>query len=136
MGCSNAVEFHLPSSPLRDRIIRKIFTGGHDNTTRNDDALTITLQMIASIFRDQSAPFTTGARAPELPRRPVEVPSCCAAPRRPAALHCCSVFHHHLHPALNSQGGFYRGCFYRPFRKMVNTPARTCGPGNEAVSED
>jgi cellulose synthase (UDP-forming) len=48
--------FHLPPSPTRDRMICKIFTGGHDNTTRNDDALTISLQMIGTIFRDQPAP--------------------------------------------------------------------------------
>jgi cellulose synthase (UDP-forming) len=48
--------FHLPLAPTRDRMIRKIFTGGHDNTTRNDDALAISLQMIGAIFRDQPAP--------------------------------------------------------------------------------
>jgi cellulose synthase (UDP-forming) len=48
--------FHLPPSPARDRMIRKIFTGGHDNTTRNDDALALSLQMIGTIFRDQPAP--------------------------------------------------------------------------------
>jgi cellulose synthase (UDP-forming) len=53
--------FHLPPSPARDRMICKIFTSGHDNTTQNDDALTITLEMIASIFRDQPAPLPAAA---------------------------------------------------------------------------
>ncbi|MEE8456080.1 MAG: glycosyltransferase [Limibaculum sp.] len=60
--------FHLPPSPTRSRLIRKIFTGGHDNTTHNDDALTISMQMIGSIFRDQPAPAPVAPEAaPEAP---------------------------------------------------------------------
>jgi cellulose synthase (UDP-forming) len=60
--------FHLPASPERDRLIRKIFTGGHDNTTRNDDALGITVGMIESIFRSPpAAPPTVAAAAPAPP---------------------------------------------------------------------
>ena len=62
--------FDLPPSRLRDRMIRKIFTGGHDNATRNDDALEITLQMIASIFRDQNRTEAPTATTPAGPPRP------------------------------------------------------------------
>ncbi len=60
--------FHLPPSPTRARLIRKIFTGGHDNTTHNDDVLTISMQMIGSIFRDQPVPAPAAPEpAPEAP---------------------------------------------------------------------
>jgi len=60
--------FHLPPSPTRDRMICKIFAGGHDNTTRNDDALTLSLQMVGTIFRNQPAPAPARpAVAPEVP---------------------------------------------------------------------
>ena len=60
--------FHLPPSPTRSRLIRKIFTGGHDNTTHNDDALTISMQMIGSIFRDQPVPAPVAPEAaPDAP---------------------------------------------------------------------
>ena len=60
--------FHLPPSPTRARLIRKIFTGGHDNTTHNDDVLTISMQMIGSIFRDQPVPAPVAPEAaPEAP---------------------------------------------------------------------
>ena len=62
--------FDLPHSRIRDRMIRKIFTGGHDNATRNDEALEITLQMIASIFRDQGRNASQAAAAPAEPPRP------------------------------------------------------------------
>ncbi len=66
-GCTMAVEFRLPPSEARDRLIRRIFTSGADNETHNDDALTVTLGMIASIFRDPpaaAAPATDGSWAP------------------------------------------------------------------------
>jgi cellulose synthase (UDP-forming) len=50
------LEFYLLPSPARDRLICKIFTSGNDSATQIDDALTVTLQMVASIFRDQPAP--------------------------------------------------------------------------------
>jgi len=56
--------FHLPACPVRDRMLVKIFTSGYDNTTQNDDALTITLRMVASIFRDQPAPAIAGPEVP------------------------------------------------------------------------
>lgn len=67
--------FDLPASPLRDRLIRKIFAGGHDNTTHNNDALGITLGMLASIFSNPAA-------APE----PASGPAVAAAPAPPAWL--------------------------------------------------
>jgi cellulose synthase (UDP-forming) len=48
--------FHLPPSPERGRMIVKTFTSGYDNTTQSDDALTISMHMIASIFREQPIP--------------------------------------------------------------------------------
>ncbi|MHA1108276.1 MAG: PilZ domain-containing protein, partial [Alphaproteobacteria bacterium] len=60
--------FHLPLSPTRDRLIRKIFTGGYDNTTRADDQLAISMQMISSIFRHHQAPAPAAPdAAPETP---------------------------------------------------------------------
>ena len=68
VGSKLGLVFHLPPSPTRDRMIVKIFTGGRDNTTHSDDALAITLQMVASIFRDQPAPAPTQPEAePEAP---------------------------------------------------------------------
>jgi hypothetical protein len=62
------VEFYLPPSPARDRLIRKIFTSGNDNATQSDDALAVTLQMIASIFREQPTPALAPSEAvPEKP---------------------------------------------------------------------
>lgn len=67
-GTEASLAFHLPPSPVRDRLIRKIFTGGHDNATRSDDALAVTMQMIASIFRDQPVAAPAGiAATPEAP---------------------------------------------------------------------
>jgi cellulose synthase (UDP-forming) len=60
--------FHLPPSATRDRLIRKIFTGGHDNTTRSDDQLAISMQMIGSIFRHHQVPTPAAPEAaPEAP---------------------------------------------------------------------
>ncbi len=53
------LQFSLPPSRTRDRMIRKIYTGGCDNTVQNDDALEITLKLLISIFRD-----TTSGQAP------------------------------------------------------------------------
>jgi len=50
-----ALAFHLPPSAVRDRLIRRIFTSGVDNETHNNDAVAITLGMLASIFRDPPA---------------------------------------------------------------------------------
>jgi hypothetical protein len=63
---------HLPPSPIRDRLIVKIFTGGHDNTTQNDDAIAVSMQMVASIFRDQPAPAP--ARPETRTQAPPETP--------------------------------------------------------------
>ncbi len=68
VGRGLGLVFHLPASATRDRLIRKIFTGGNDNNTQNDDVLTISMQMIGSIFRDQPAP------APARPEASPEVP--------------------------------------------------------------
>ena len=62
-GRDLSLVFHLPPSATRDRLIRKIFTGGYDNTTRNNDQLAISVQMIGSIFRDQPAPARTASEA-------------------------------------------------------------------------
>jgi cellulose synthase (UDP-forming) len=50
------MRFNLQPSPERDRLIRKIFTTGLDNTTANDDAFIITVAMLSSIFRSPSKP--------------------------------------------------------------------------------
>lgn len=63
--CQMAVRFHLPPSTARDRLIRKIFTVGRDNTTANDDALAITLRMLASIFRAPATPATPERPTPQ-----------------------------------------------------------------------
>ncbi|MHA1529499.1 MAG: PilZ domain-containing protein, partial [Alphaproteobacteria bacterium] len=68
MGNELGMIFHLPLSPTRDRLIRKIFTGGYDNATRADDQLEISMQMIGSIFRHQPAPAPAAPEAaPETP---------------------------------------------------------------------
>ncbi|MDH3666900.1 MAG: glycosyltransferase [Paracoccaceae bacterium] len=56
------LQFSLPPSRTRDRVIRKVYTGGCDNTVQNDDALEITLKLLTSIFRD-----TTRGQAPPAP---------------------------------------------------------------------
>ena len=66
-GTDLAVAFHLPPSALRDRLIRKIFTGGADNETHNSDALAITLGMLASIFRDPPATKAAEESEPAAP---------------------------------------------------------------------
>ncbi|MFQ5566808.1 MAG: glycosyltransferase family 2 protein, partial [Paracoccaceae bacterium] len=67
-GSDLGMVFHLPPSPTRDRLIRKIFTGGYDNATRADDALTVTMHMVGSIFREQPGPTRVQpAAAPETP---------------------------------------------------------------------
>jgi cellulose synthase (UDP-forming) len=68
VGSDLGMIFHLPPSPTRDRLIRKIFTGGYDNTTRGDDQMAISAQMIGSIFRDQPVPAPARPEAaPETP---------------------------------------------------------------------
>jgi len=68
MGNELGMIFHLPLSPTRDRLIRKIFTGGYDNTTRADDQLAISMQMIGSIFRHHQGPAPAPPdAAPEAP---------------------------------------------------------------------
>jgi len=49
------LRFHLPASPERDALIRKIFTGGYADPVQTEDAVEITLAMLASIFREQGS---------------------------------------------------------------------------------
>ncbi|MBK1667324.1 hypothetical protein CKO28_04685 [Rhodovibrio sodomensis] len=44
------LRFYLPEAVRRDRLIRKLFTAGLDNATRNEDGWAIALGMLARIF--------------------------------------------------------------------------------------
>ena len=49
------VIFHLPRSQVRDRLIRRLFTQGLDDTVKNAKTTRVTLQMLVKIFKGTGA---------------------------------------------------------------------------------
>ena len=47
------VAFHLPEGPERAALVRRLYTEGIDNSTRSDDALTITWRLLASVLHGE-----------------------------------------------------------------------------------
>ena len=61
------IEFLLPEGPARTALIRRLYTEGIDNSTRNENALAITLLLLSSVLKGERRIVLTRAPLPEAP---------------------------------------------------------------------
>jgi cellulose synthase (UDP-forming) len=61
-GCCLGLRFDLPPSPERECLIRKLFTGGLDNATSNENGLLVTFSVLGRVFApDHTEPAPSAA---------------------------------------------------------------------------
>ena len=67
VGAGLGIEFLLPEGPARTALIRRLYTEGIDNSTRNENALAITLRLLSSVLKGERRIVLTRVPPPEAP---------------------------------------------------------------------